>query len=103
MGILLETDYKKVLQGKESIVGAIGRMFGSSKAGTQNPLERRQGDVVEPQQGGGQMTYEAMNRDSGTIYSLSLSAHSSPTFLSPRFRDGRQLTCPSGYSGPGSV
>ena len=67
MGILLEADYKGVLQGKESVYSGLQRAFSSAKAGSQNPLERKQGENLEPQERDGQLTYELMNRDSGTI------------------------------------
>ena len=65
MGILLEADYKGVLQGKESIWGGLQRAFSATKAGSQNPLERKEGEDLRPQEKDGQLTYELMNRDSG--------------------------------------
>ncbi len=65
MGILLEADYKGVLQGKESLVSGLRRAFSASKGGSQNPLERQPGEELHPQEGDGQLTYELMNRDSG--------------------------------------
>jgi hypothetical protein len=65
MGILLEADYKGVLQGKESIVSGLQRAFSSTKGGSQNPLERQPGEDLQPQEKDGQLTYELMNRDSG--------------------------------------
>lgn len=65
MGILLEADYKGVLQGKESVFQGLGRAFSASKQGTQNPLERKEGEELKPQEHDGQLTYEVMNRDSG--------------------------------------
>ncbi|KAI9887226.1 MAG: hypothetical protein M1823_000974 [Watsoniomyces obsoletus] len=64
MGILLEADYKGVLQGKESLVSGLRRAFSASKGGSQNPLERKPGEELHPQEGDGQLTYELMNRDS---------------------------------------
>ncbi|KAI9891738.1 MAG: hypothetical protein M1814_002488 [Vezdaea aestivalis] len=64
MGILLEADYKGVLQGKESILGGLQRAFSATKAGSQNPLEREVGASLDPQEKDGQLTYELMNRDS---------------------------------------
>lgn len=69
MGILLEADYKGVLQGKESIWGGLQRAFSATKAGSQNPLERQEGEDLRPQEKDGQLTYELMNRDSG-VYRL---------------------------------
>lgn len=65
MGILLEADYKGVLHGRESITSGLQRAFSSSKLGTQNPLQRKEGEELRPQERDGQLTYEVMNRDSG--------------------------------------
>ena len=65
MGILLETDYKGVLTGKESMWSGLSRAFSATKGGSQNPLERKQGEELRPQEKDGQLTYELMNRDSG--------------------------------------
>ena len=63
MGILLEADYKGVLQGKESPISGLRRAFSSTKIGSRgNPLERGE---LEPGEGDGQLTYELMNRDTG--------------------------------------
>ena len=56
MGILLEADYKGVLQGKEPIISGLQKAFGATRA---NPLEK---EIVQKE---GQLTYELMNRDSG--------------------------------------
>ena len=66
MGILLEADYKGVLTGKESIWAGLSRAFSATKGGSQNPLERKEGEELRPQEKDGQLTYELMNRDSGT-------------------------------------
>lgn len=66
MGILLEADYKGVLQGKESVWGGLQRAFSETKNGARgNPLDRRPGEGLESGEGDGQVTYELMNRDSG--------------------------------------
>lgn len=67
MGILLEADYKGVISGKESPIAGLQRAFSASKQGTQNPLERKEGEPLRPQEKDGQLTYEVMNRDSGTL------------------------------------
>lgn len=64
MGILLEADYKGVLTGKESVFSGLSRAFSASKQGSHDPLSAS-GDV-EPLEKDGQITYELMNRDSGT-------------------------------------
>ena len=68
MGILLEADYKGVITGKESIWGGLSRAFSATKGGSQNPLERKEGEALRPQEKDGQLTYELMNRDSGMIF-----------------------------------
>ena len=65
MGILLEADYKGVLQGKEPVWAGLQRAFSSTKQGSQNPLEQKDGSDLEPMEKEGQITYELMNRDSG--------------------------------------
>lgn len=70
MGILLEADYKGVITGKESIWSGLSRAFSATKAGSQNPLERKEGEALVPQEKDGQLTYELMNRDTGIISSI---------------------------------
>jgi hypothetical protein len=65
MGILLEADYKGVISGKESPIAGLQRAFSQTKQGTQNPLERKEGETLRPMEKDGQLTYEVMNRDSG--------------------------------------
>lgn len=67
-GILLEADYKGVLSGKESIRAGLSRAFSAKKLGSQNPLERKEGEPLKPQEKDGQFTYELMNRDTGIFY-----------------------------------
>ena len=64
-GILLEADYKGVITGKESIWQGLSRAFSASKMGSQNPLERKEGEELKAQEKDGQLTYELINRDSG--------------------------------------
>lgn len=66
MGILLEADYKGVVQGREPIISGLQRAFSSSKLGSQNPLQRQEGEALEPKEKDHQLTYELMNRDSGS-------------------------------------
>ena len=68
MGILLEADYKGVITGKESIWGGLSRAFSATKGGSQDPLERKEGEALRPQEKDGQLTYELMNRDSGETF-----------------------------------
>lgn len=72
MGILLEADYKGVVQGKEPIVSGLQRAFSSSKLGSQDPMTRKEGEALEPKERDGQLTYELMNRDSGMSTSSKL-------------------------------
>lgn len=65
MGILLEADYKGVLTGKESPIAGLKRAFSATKQGSNvNPLNRGEGEGIEPGEKDGQLTYELMNRDS---------------------------------------
>lgn len=66
MGILLEADYKGLIQGKEPIVDGLKKVFSSARSGSQNPLDQKEGEELKPQESGGKLTYELMNRDSGT-------------------------------------
>ena len=69
MGILLEADYKGVLQGRESPIAGLRKAFQARKSGSRgNPLERKAGDGVEV--GGDGVTYELMNRDSGMFFAF---------------------------------
>ncbi|MCJ1364706.1 hypothetical protein MMC16_003821 [Acarospora aff. strigata] len=81
MGILLEADYKGVLQGKESIWGGLQRAFSATKAGSQNPLERKEGEDLRPQEKDGQLTYELMNRDSAITLAQEASLQKVSSFV----------------------
>ncbi|KAL8982575.1 MAG: hypothetical protein Q9177_005231 [Variospora cf. flavescens] len=81
MGILLEADYKGVLTGKESIWSGLSRAFSATKAGSQNPLERAEGEELRPQEKDGQLTYELMNRDSAITLAQEASFSHVPTFV----------------------
>jgi hypothetical protein len=64
MGILLEVDYKGVVQGRESILGLL-RELRSSGPGSQYALWTKQDDALRSIGQNGRLTYELMNRDSG--------------------------------------
>jgi len=81
MGILLEADYKGVLQGKESPWSGLQRAFSSTKGGSQNPLDKKEGESLRPQEKDGQLTYELMNRDSAISLAKEASDHSVPSFV----------------------
>ncbi|KAF2431019.1 NAD(P)-binding protein [Tothia fuscella] len=81
MGILLEADYKGVLQGKEPIWSGLQRAFSSTKMGSQNPLEEKEDVELKPQEKDGQVTYELMNRDSAIVLARESSAKKVPTFI----------------------
>lgn len=81
MGILLEADYKGVLTGKEPIWAGVQKAFSSTKQGTSNPLERKDGENLEPLEEGGQITYEVMNRDTAILLAKESSEASVGTFL----------------------
>ena len=80
MGILLEADYKGVLQGKEPVVKGLQRAFSATKLGSENPLEKDVGDGVRPQEKDGQTTYELMNRDSAILLAKEANASGAKTF-----------------------
>lgn len=81
MGILLEADYKGVVQGREPIISGLQRAFSSSKLGSQNPLQRKEGEALEPKEGDRQLTYELMNRDSVIALAQESSGEHVPTFV----------------------
>ncbi|ORY69532.1 NAD dependent epimerase/dehydratase [Pseudomassariella vexata] len=68
MGILLEADYKGVLQGRESPISGLKKAFsGAQQPG--NPLERdvKESEDIRPSETKEQFTYENMNRDSAIM------------------------------------
>jgi uncharacterized protein YbjT (DUF2867 family) len=67
-GILLEADYKRIVRGQESLLDAARRLYSSARPGASaNPLDEQPGESAEPPaEEKGQLTYELMNRDSGT-------------------------------------
>ncbi|KAF1995961.1 NAD(P)-binding protein [Amniculicola lignicola CBS 123094] len=81
MGILLEADYKGVVQGKESPIAGLQRAFSRTKAGTQNPLDIKEGETLRPMERDGQLTYEVMNRDTAVSIAKEASSRNVPTFL----------------------
>ncbi|KAF2703812.1 NAD(P)-binding protein [Pleomassaria siparia CBS 279.74] len=81
MGILLEADYKGVVSGQVSPIAGLQRAFSSTKAGTQNPLERDADEELRPQERDGQLTYEVMNRDTAISLAKNASTHHIPTYL----------------------
>lgn len=68
MGILLEADYKGVLQGQESPLAGLRKAF-SSAPQPGNPLERNVNgkEDIRPPETKEQLTYENMNRDSAIM------------------------------------
>ena len=80
MGILLEADYKGVLQGKEPIMKGLQRAFSSTKLGSQNPLQENDGEYAS-QEKDGQVTYELMNRDSAILLARESSKNDVGTFV----------------------
>ncbi|CAG7942456.1 unnamed protein product [Penicillium olsonii] len=81
MGILLEADYKGVVQGKEPIISGLQRAFSTSKLGSQNPLVRQEGEALQPKERDGQLTYELMNRDSAIALAQETSNEHVPAFV----------------------
>ena len=60
-----------MLQGKESPIAGLRRAYSATKMGSaRNPLEKGEDgeeDELRPGEGDGQLTYELMNRDTGTL------------------------------------
>ncbi|OJJ44124.1 hypothetical protein ASPZODRAFT_72562 [Penicilliopsis zonata CBS 506.65] len=81
MGILLEADYKGVVQGREPIISGLQRAFSTSKLGSQNPLQRGEGEALKPREADGQLTYELMNRDSAIALAQESTNEHVPTFV----------------------
>ncbi|KAG9243492.1 hypothetical protein BJ878DRAFT_568382 [Calycina marina] len=81
MGILLEADYKGVLQGKESPMAGLSRAFSATKAGSRNPLSRNRGEELKSQEKDGQLTYELMNRDSAIVLAKEAAAEKVASFV----------------------
>jgi hypothetical protein len=83
MGILLEADYKVILQGKESIISGFQKLYASNRGGSsRNPLDESPGNDAEPSEPGmGQLTYELMNRDSAILLAREANATKVPTFI----------------------
>ncbi|KAL1596310.1 hypothetical protein SLS60_008955 [Paraconiothyrium brasiliense] len=81
MGILLEADYKGVVSGRESPISGLQRAFSATKAGTQNPFERKEGERLTPQEKDGQLTYEVMNRDSAVSLAKEAEGKNVGTYL----------------------
>ncbi|KAJ5836071.1 hypothetical protein N7447_002097 [Penicillium robsamsonii] len=81
MGILLEADYKGVVQGREPIFSGLQRAFSTSKLGSQNPLTRQAGEALEPKEKDGQLTYELMNRDSAIALAQESTNEHVPAFV----------------------
>ncbi|TQB73952.1 hypothetical protein MPDQ_005283 [Monascus purpureus] len=81
MGILLEADYKGIVQGRESIFSGLQRAFSSSKLGSQNIRQRKEGEALRLQEKDGQLTYELMNRDSAIALAQESFNEKVPTFV----------------------
>ncbi|PGH02501.1 hypothetical protein AJ79_07614 [Helicocarpus griseus UAMH5409] len=81
MGILLEADYKGVVQGRESLITGLRKIFASSRLGSQDPLQRQEGEELIAKEAGGQLTYELMNRDSAVALAQEASYEQVPTFV----------------------
>ncbi|RAH75282.1 ubiquinone biosynthesis protein COQ11 [Aspergillus aculeatinus CBS 121060] len=81
MGILLEADYKGVVQGREPILSGLQRAFSASRPGSQDLRERREGEPLEVRDRSGQFTYELMNRDSAIALAQETRHERVPTFV----------------------
>ncbi|PYI15401.1 mitochondrion protein [Aspergillus japonicus CBS 114.51] len=81
MGILLEADYKGVVQGREPILSGLQRAFSASRPGSQDLRGRREGEPLEVRDRSGQFTYELMNRDSAIALAQETHHERVPTFV----------------------
>jgi len=83
MGILLEADYKGVIQGKVPIRDGLQRAFSSVKLGSKNPLDESNEEMDDygPQEKDGQITYELMNRDSAILLARESNKNNVSTFV----------------------
>ncbi|EER37336.1 mitochondrion protein [Histoplasma capsulatum H143] len=79
MGILLEADYKGIVQGRESVISGLQKLFATSRPGSQNPLQRQEGEELTAFSSG-QLTYELMNRDSAVALAQEAVYENVPTF-----------------------
>lgn len=64
MGILLEADYKGVVSGQESPISGLRKAFNPVSNRGVNPLHRKPGEEIKPDNPKDQLSYEVMNRDS---------------------------------------
>ncbi|KAF2454060.1 hypothetical protein BDY21DRAFT_326600 [Lineolata rhizophorae] len=84
MGILLEADYKGVVQGRESPISGLRRAFSANKKGAAtNPLDKDVGQGfprLRPGEPDAQLTYELMNRDTALALALASSKARVKTF-----------------------
>lgn len=81
MGILLEADYKGVISGRESLISGLKRAFSTTKGRSQNPLQRKPGEDLQPQEKDEQLTYELMNRDSAITLAQEAAQEKVPAFV----------------------
>lgn len=84
MGILLEADYKGVLQGRESPVAGLRKAFTCAPQ-PGNPLERSvpagTNQDIRPPETRDQLTYENMNRDSAIMLAKEAASANAQAFV----------------------
>lgn len=73
MGILLESDYKGLVSGKDSPVAGLQKMFATTRDRGVDPLQKKSGEDITPPNPEDQFSYEIMNRDSA----VALAKHAS--------------------------
>ncbi|UNI14268.1 hypothetical protein JDV02_000913 [Purpureocillium takamizusanense] len=75
MGILLEADYKGIVSGKDSPIAGLQKIFASPATRPRgvNPLDKKLGEDIKPEDPNLQFSYEVMNRDSA----VALARHAS--------------------------
>jgi hypothetical protein len=64
LGVLLEADYKGLVRGTESPITGLKKVFAPSRDRGVDPLNRKPGEDIKPENPDDQFSYEVMNRDS---------------------------------------
>lgn len=82
MGILLEADYKGVLQGREPLIAGLQKAF-SAAPRPANPLERNvdENQDIRPPETKDELTYETMNRDSAIVLAKEAAREQAKAFV----------------------
>ncbi|KAL1954965.1 hypothetical protein VTO42DRAFT_423 [Malbranchea cinnamomea] len=94
MGILLEADYKHLLQGRGSLATGLQRLFGCGTPAANQPSSTLgEGGRIDTR---GRLTYGVMNRDSAVMLARKASEEKVPTFVYISAAVGTPII-PNGY------